>query len=385
MCQHGMTARRSCSGQSSIIGFLQTCYSWESSSLHNLDGFKMVISGVMGIIQFRKRMESNQNEKYIRFYVWKKDDLFGEGGLLMACQQTTAGIFAPRADWDDPIQGAAASCALISALSSVAWVYWPAFNVSCQNPADPLAPKLWKVDGSGNPSGLLPCCKVEKNFEFGNAHSSDQGIWPAVYEKAYIKALNNCPVGRDADYCNVSQYNAQFPQKTAGLVALTGWSKYQFNPSGSLPSYPEAYTNISGKCEGSRRTKVPMVAWTKTAANWPDQYNAGQPVSETNRPLGYDQMRPDHCYSILGYIPDQYIVLRNPRALSESSYSGTGHLLSDGTVFHAGGTIYPYNKGNMDTSTSRNIAQITLNKSIGLFALRKDQFQRYFLEYGWVK
>jgi hypothetical protein len=319
----------------------------------------------------------------------------------MTCLGTTANPFDPRADFDDPIQGQAESCAFIAALSSVAWVYWPAISNS-------LGPALWKVNDNGDPAGQLPSCSVTKNFEmtspgvFKNAHSSDNGIWPAVYEKVFIKKRDNCglspttvltppgptPPRSDDYYCDVSKDDFKrdptgqnrwpnlWPQKTAGLVAITGWAKDHYNPNGSTnPPYGDAYANISSLCDSKFRTKFPMIAWTKT-----------------NAPLGHNEMRPVHCYSILGYLSPNYIVLRNPRATSEgSSTGGTVDLLDQpggSTVFFAGANpFYPYKTlGNPDTSVpSRNVGSLTLNRSKGIFALSNTRFKEYFEGYGRVR
>ncbi|MDD1711846.1 MAG: hypothetical protein LUQ69_01605 [Methanoregulaceae archaeon] len=300
----------------------------------------------------------------------------------MACRSTTASLFAPQADFNDPIQGAIPNCAFIAALSSLAWIYWPKIM-------NTLSPTFYNLNANGDASGTLPVLAVEKQFDI-NAQSSDAGIWPAVYEKAYIKDLRN-GINGDAYYCDVSksEFSLLWPQKTGGLVALTGWTKAHYNPSSNNPGQ-YIYTSLSDA--GSRpRPKFPMVAWTKTALNWPDTFNSSQPVSDTNRCPGYDQMLPDHCYSILGTIyqnPLYYIVLRNPRGIKETyqgqPYSGTGHLLPETTVMYAGGTMYAYNRGAAGSSRAVGQIRLDMNTYPGLFAIRADQFQRYFLGYGRV-
>jgi hypothetical protein len=309
----------------------------------------------------------------------------------MACQGTTNPMFSPRPDFDDPIQGKAHSCTLITALSSMAWVYWPKI-------IDTLAPTFYKLDGNGNASGTIPALAVEKQFEmnppgvFINAHSSDSGIWPAVYEKAYIKDLKN-GAGGDPYYCDVSkvELDSLWPQKTGGLVALSGWGKVEYFNMTS----PDPYITIKGLCESTKlRLKYPMVGWTQTRNSWPDFYNSSAKVSETNRCPGYNQMLPDHCYSILGYIPDQYIVLRNPRARLEvfqgylesgpMAHSGSGHLVADGTLLYPKGTMISYNKGGRPSVSISVNSNINLNINSGLFAIKKDEFQRYFVGYGYL-
>jgi hypothetical protein len=310
----------------------------------------------------------------------------------MACQSTTASMFYPRADWDDPVMGEAPSCSLISALASVAWVYWPIIK-------DSLSPTFFKLNENGDASGTLPALAVEKRFEmdpagiFKNAHSSDAGIWPAVYEKAYMKDLKNGASG-DVYYCDVGkdEFDLSWPLKTGGLVALTGWGKVGYY----TVTDHDPYIKIKGLCESNKqRIKYPMIGWTITKTNWPDVYQDTKPVSETNRCPGFNQMIPDHCYSILGYIPDQYIVLRCPRARVEVfqgfqetqpvPHSGSGHLVADGTLLYPKGPMTSYNKGGVP-SVSRTVeSNITLNINKGVFAIRKDQFQRYFEGYGYIK
>jgi hypothetical protein len=298
----------------------------------------------------------------------------------MVCQNYTGSMFDPHAtdntnkaipSFDDPIMGKAPSCALIAALSSVAWVCWPKIK-------DTLAPAFFAVNADGNVSGNLASFSVAKYFDAGNAHSSDNGIWPSIYEKAYIVDLNNNAKG-DAYYCDVSksEFNSQWPQKTAGLVALTGWAKLQTDPVSM-----DAYNTISVKCEGTNmRTKMPAVAWTKTATD---------PIW-VGKPYGYDQMIPDHCYSLLGCMLNggqKYIVLRNPRYRSENA--SNGHLVPDGTIFYpkpASGLMDCYKQNyQIDSISLRKITgDIKLNLSTGLFAIHNDQFKQYFMGYGWVK
>lgn len=301
----------------------------------------------------------------------------------MACQRSEATLFSPQPEWNDPIQGNAPSCAFIAALSAVAWIYWPKI-------LNTLSPTFSAVNANGDASGTLPVFTIEKNIDFGNAHSSDAGIWPSVYEKAYMMDLKNGANG-DAYYCDVSkaEFSSSWPQKTAPLVALTGWTKALYNPTANNPGQ---YINTSLSDATSRpRPKFPMVAWTKTAANWPDTFNASLPVGDTNRCPGYDQMVPDHCYTLLGTLlvnSVYYLVLRNPRARKETyngqAYAGTGHLLPESTVFYAGGSMYAYNRGT--AGVSRTVSQIKLDMATnpGIFAIRYDQFQRYILGYGRV-
>jgi hypothetical protein len=287
----------------------------------------------------------------------------------------------PGAEWDGPKQGGAHSCVLIAALSSIAWICWPVFpypnattKSSCLTPTNELAPKLYKQDATtGQPAGTMRCCAVDPSFGPCSSVDTHGGIWVPVYEKAYVKQFSNCVAGSDSDP-NICKFGS-FPQKTGGLVSLTGWPHTDFfSPFGTEP-----YTNIYNLSppESRPRPKFPMVAWTRTA---------NDPIW-ANNPNGYDQIIPDHCYSILGTLAPSYIVLRNPRAIKEVVNSGSGHLLPDGTLFFApsGGTMYAFNNGSKDYTQKRNIPAINLNINKGLFAIENEQFKNYFTGYGYVK
>jgi hypothetical protein len=285
----------------------------------------------------------------------------------------------PIPSFNDPVHASLNACAFFAGLSSIAWVYWPIIK-------NILNPTFAHLTDAGVPDRTLKCCTVSKRYDLAEVNSTDAGIWAPVYAKAYVvdsqndKDGTNC-TARSDEYCPLSQFGVQFPQKIYSLLAIA-WGAEPIWVGGAAnqwdPATVDPYTKINSYCEtiqGARRTKYPMVAWTQTATHAVWSGKAG----------GYDQMRADHCYSVLGVIAPDYIVLRNPRGISEGSTNPD--LYQNGATYIPTAvtppTMYGYQKGNQQNLVKRRItADIKLDMSKGIFALKNTAFKQFFMGFG---
>jgi len=270
------------------------------------------------------------------------------------------------------------NCAFIAALSSVVWVtnniitnvrstvingirHWPAklyyATVVYQ------IPQTFYLDLSAP----QPFCQ---------GHSNKPGeLWVPIYERAYGYSLTGNP-----DQCDFS--GITWPSAGACLPRLTGWSPVPLTipiPAGADPA--SIYNDLKSRCNGDepecnkderewngQKTIKPTVAWTRSTA-----------------PLGTDQMRPDHAYSVLGvyYNCDdkkKYVVLRNPKCKSEGT-SNRNVLIAGDWGNQVDDLLY--NKSGVSVG-GVGLHGINFDASIGIFALNINQFVQYFSGYAWV-
>jgi hypothetical protein len=248
-------------------------------------------------------------------------------------------------NYTQPKMGTGAkTCMLFASLSSLAWVDWA------------LIQKSWTINFY---TGAAPTAVTVTDC-FGLENGTGNGaIWPSIYEKAWGKWKGG------NEYCHASQYDVNnWPQQCNGLQPLVNnWgidNLSMVNPYGTIQNlceyYPDAVTKTSG------RTKYPTVAWTKSGIA-----------------TGPDEMRPEHAYSVLGFLAPDYIVLRNPRKTSEGG--SANNLAPDGTVFIPATTLYPYLHGNRQGAPSRAVAAIALSRANGIFGLKNAAFINYFAGY----
>jgi hypothetical protein len=192
--------------------------------------------------------------------------------MAYSCQRLPGCVFCDTAypEFDDPIQGQVRDCCVIAALSSAAWVTnkitkltSPPYNVLGVSVTD----DLW-LDPQLNPK------------QFGARSKTSTEIWPSIYEKAYA-----------GNVCNISTYNGPG-------TAEDPLSRF----SGCAKQGPRAvsFTEIKNSRCTMNKAKKPMVIHTK--------HDTG--VNE-----GWDQIKIDHAYSILGHMQIggiDHLVLRNP-------------------------------------------------------------------------
>lgn len=259
----------------------------------------------------------------------------------------------------DPIQGALGDCYFIAALSSVAW-------------ARPyvIAHRTRRTDASGSNVDMIEFCKASKwekvevneilpltspGNAFIYARSEDPGeIWPAIYEKAYVKWRTG-----GITLAHYSQIAGGDPVGAAAQLTCLA-PHYHWNSSLSAN---EIWSRVRSNCV-SRKTFNPMVAWTYPSGDFsPDKVN----YSDAN-------LAANHAYSIIGwqYANNQkYIVLRNPWGWKEATLNIDGGSWAVWDFAYYGGPGF-WRVINMATPD-------------GIFALRADTFKKYFAGFGWVE
>lgn len=226
---------------------------------------------------------------------------------------------------NDPVQGRAANCALIAALSSLAWVQLGLIPSA----TDPTTIPFYSEPNPQNPQPQNITVDWNLCYEGSTlvyAHSSSPNeIWPAIYEKAYGSwrlgsIFISCSNYEDVDWGG---------NPCTALTHLTnkaGTTKYNAGKTATTIK-----NDIRLKCYANGKTKYPMVAWTYTSP-----------------PDVYDDIDPAHSYSLLGLSPTSTgsdIVLRNPFGVNDKSSSSEWNTINinNGGVFKVPDTIFQRN------------------------------------------
>lgn len=297
------------------------------------------------------------------------------------------------AEWDDPIQGKAVSCNLIASLSSCGWVCKSRVRqVKLENDTftivnhDGSRGGIYHLDGDVVQETTDVAVDNQLFMENGcpiHGHvDNDLGIFPALYEKLWLKWRTA------VDYPDVAQAPTnRWSANRRGLLAISGWWNggavpYEDNwiPWNTITKVCEYYDN-NGVVTGGGKTKVPMVAWTKDVLPRAD---------------GFNQMMKSHCYSVLGVLnPNdcggrRYIVLRNPHATAEL-YNGVYDPDCNPAILWEGRRLpwsdqYPnceYTETGRQDLT-RDVGHAVLNVWEGVFAITNNQFASNFQGFGWV-
>ena len=268
----------------------------------------------------------------------------------MACiepgWQINAGAFGAP-DFRDPVQGGVLkNCSLISAFASLALkqkiiAQQLPYKFTFYN-QDTLVAKMIETNND------LPTAGYAKS-------DTPNKIWPAVYEKAYYQWLENpqAPPNHPL-FCKYTVWQSP----VTVLKQLTGKVPVQKNCLNANPDI--VFSDIDGLCADyakkitNRVIRFPAVAWTDAAG--------GQYKDNT--------ITAQHSYSLLGVTgtkagtppawTTKYVVLRNPYG------KGKGDPVMPEYLFTGGW----YN--------------INLGENDGVFALRADQFVKYFAGYTWI-
>jgi hypothetical protein len=273
-------------------------------------------------------------------------------------------FFTNAADFTASVQGSLPNCHFISAMASLAWSDPFAILHATRpiaNPADALVSggavdRIFFYGGTGaapqevEVTELLPLIEPGNLFQYARSGHADE-IWPAVYEKAWVKWFTGDP-GDEPDYSKVTGGDP-----VHDLVSLTGKTYNSFATAGQTGD--QIWTAVRANCRGSW-TFNPMVATTYSSA-------AAAPT-----PIDYDTsgIVAWHCYSILGwqYVDGtQYIVLRNPWGYHEGTLNVDVGPWTSFDQFDGGDVV----------------GTIGLPEN-GVFALAADTFQQYYGWYGWV-
>lgn len=257
-------------------------------------------------------------------------------------------------EYNDPIQGSVANCYFIAAIAAIAWA--TPFTIEHKVRAtgtgetDRTNAIQFYTKGGGK-DAATKLIEVTDNTIINAAsnpvycRSNDAGeIWPAVYEKAFAKWINNT----NDDKPNIA--NTAYGDPAKAVAQLTNKTPFYFDTAARTGL--DLFQIVRGNSM-SFKTINPMVAWT---------YGSGKDYTGSN-------IVGNHAYTVLGWSTfnnKNYIILRNPWGVTEpnglNSYQG---LISF-----------------FDESFWR---PITMIGNDGVFALEINAFQNYFATLGVAK
>jgi hypothetical protein len=293
-------------------------------------------------------------------------NILATGGAGNTGQQwRSPGVFFTNSpDFTAPVQGALPDCHFISAMAALGWsdpfaIVHAARPIA--NPGDKLhsggaLDRIFFYGGTGaapqsvEVTELLPLMEPGNLYQYARSGHHNE-IWPAVYEKAWVKWFTHDP-GDRPDYSKVTGGDP-----IADLVSLTGKHYHSVGTAGQTGN--QIWTAVRSHCRGSW-TFNPMAACTyasSSAAPTPIDYATSGLVAW-------------HCYAILGwqYVNNtEYIVLRNPWGFHEGTLNVDVGPWTSFDQFDGGDVI----------------GTLSLPEH-GVFALAADTFQQYFAAYGWV-
>jgi hypothetical protein len=292
--------------------------------------------------------------------------VLGAGGLGNTGQQwVSPGVFFTNSpDFTAPVQGALPDCHFISAMAALGWADPFAILHATRpvaNPGDALSTGgamdriyFYSATGSAPESvevtELLPLIEPGDVYQYARSGHTGE-IWPAVYEKAWVKWFTKDP-GDQPDYSKVGGGDP-----ISDLVSLTGKTYNSFATAGQTGD--QIWNAVRGNCRGSW-TFNPMAATTYSSS-------AAAPTS-----IDYDTsgIVAWHCYAILGWQfvnNTKYIVVRNPWGYHEGTLNVDVGPWTSFDQFDGGDVVGTF----------------SLPES-GVFAVAADTFQQYFGWYGWV-
>ena len=256
-------------------------------------------------------------------------------------------------EYNDPVQGSVGNCYFISAIAALAWAtpYAIEHKVRATGTAETdrvnAIQFFSKGGGKDAPSKLIEVTDNTIVNSYNNpvyCRSKDAGeIWPAVYEKAFAKWINQT----NDDKPDITRTAYGDPVKAIAQLNNKTPFYYYTNTRTAQQLYSIVRENSM-----SMKTINPMVAWTYGSGN----YSGSNIVA-------------NHAYTILGWAlvnNKSYIILRNPWGVTEpnglNSYQG---LISF-----------------FDNSFWRPINMIGND---GVFALEINAFKTYFEGMGVAK
>ena len=268
-------------------------------------------------------------------------------------------FYSDCAEFSDPIQGAVGDCYLIAALSAVAWAR--TYVIAHRTWRDQSQREIDMVLFNQNNDWIkiavsekLPLRTPGNSFIY--ARSQDRGeLWPAIYEKAYAKWKTN----DNSDTPNILAIAGG--DMVRATDELMGGTRYYY-ATRSLTA-DSLWTKVRQNSI-SRKTFNPMTAWTYSSGqSSPDHvnYNSANIVA-------------NHAYTVLGWDyrnAQKYIILRNPWGQTESRVGvDNGHWAAWDAPYYGGPGKW---------------ISVNLPLNDGVFALRMDEFKKYFAGLGLVK
>ncbi len=291
------------------------------------------------------------------------------------CLGTDAGNISGTAKFDDPCMGDACSCNLIAALSSIAWVYWPAIRSTLKPRFAGLSQEI-----------IIKAFQMRDDGAWKNTHPGPGKtcMWPAIYEKAYAYDATNYvsdPVKGLDPLCDVSILGPdKWPSPIDALIRVAngpGDQTWYSTPilTSTSPVAPTLNTGRNGSpLLNQQRITVPAVAWTKSLN--------GLPMGSA---IGDDEMVSEHCYSILGVKKidaANYIVLRNP--WGRSTGGNATNLAPDGAWYEPANKDHYAYLNNVPQPDKQTGVTVPLNRKNGIFGLKNSEFFKYFYGWGYV-
>jgi hypothetical protein len=254
----------------------------------------------------------------------------------------------------DPVQGGVPySCSFIAGIASLAWKQ--------------------KIGVQAGPTYTFKFYRIANNVTISDPQQTDGVVpnplqaksddptefWPSLYEKAYYQWLEKLgltsPSARPK-YClhttwqDPSTVLFQLTGKTVITKGCTDWNTVFNDINGFCTNCPRSIIN--------KMINSPAVAWTYDPA-----------VSNPNGAVySAATIAARHTYSLLGVVnlgdttDKRFIVLRNPYGKSKGDPNMPGYLY----------TSAPW------------CNNIILGDVDGIFALRIDQFVKYFEKYAWT-
>ncbi len=273
-------------------------------------------------------------------------------------------FFINAPDFAAPVQGNLPNCDFIAAITSLAWsdphAIAQAVCPVAASDSDPGRRRMERVFffpyAGANPQGvdvseLLPLIEPGRLYQYARSSHSEE-IWPAIYEKAWVKWVNR-EAGDRPDYAKIVGGDP-----VRSLVSLTG--KHYNSYATETRTAGDIWSLVRANSSGSW-TYNPMVATTyPSAALAPSMidYDASGLVA-------------GHSYSILGWQwanNKRYLVLRNPWGFQEPlDHLDPGSWRSFGQF--DGGQV---------------VNDINLTEH-GVFAIPAEIFRDYFGWFGWVE
>ncbi len=255
----------------------------------------------------------------------------------------------------DPVQGPIADCYLISSMISLAWSRPADWTAQVKETGQQYTYKFYKGPAA-NPKvkDLKAQLPLNENKKFAYARSSNPAeTWPGMFEKAYVMSelgLSGEPT--PSEYKQIDR--AVEPQ--IACRALAGGADQVLRDQGD-----NLFKHIWTRCGPRGVTREPTMAWT-----W-DQTM----IKKRGFTWSGTALRREHAYAVLGVMKQgnpQYVVLRDPW----------------GWVKHCGETHAAERQWTPGAGTS-GVDTVNLNPKNGVFALRKDVFDKCFQAIGWVE
>lgn len=233
-------------------------------------------------------------------------------------------------EFSDPAQGNTDNCCLIAALSAIDWTMGRTKIKIIQRGTN------YYVYFGDTPKTVTNTLSLDgnNNFQFAHSINAVNELWPGIYEKATAKYIH----GSTQD-CNFNEVDWD-GNPTRYLKTFSACKDTTVN------SY--LYSNIVGRCRDGK-TLYPMVIWND-----------------------------NHCYTVLGYQPNGYIVLRDPKpeapiippnAIISGTWDVNDHFLWD---------------CRLDTMIASR-GKYTVYFGFGIFAISQTDLQNYFTHLTFVK